>query len=77
MPPASPPVPPPRQPSLPPSHPPARPPSLPPSHPPSQGSGTSLEYYDPVRKAKYLPYIIEPSLGVDRCFLALVQNRIQ
>lgn len=38
----------------------------------SEGSGKSLEYYDESAKEKYLPHVIEPSLGVDRLFLALV-----
>ncbi len=32
-------------------------------------SGKSLEYYDDETKEKYLPYVIEPSMGVDRSFL--------
>ncbi len=32
-------------------------------------SGQNLQYTDPVSKEKYLPHIIEPSLGVDRTFL--------
>ena len=38
----------------------------------SEGSGKSLEYYDETTKEKYLPHVIEPSLGVDRLFLAMV-----
>jgi len=38
----------------------------------TEGSGKSLEYYDDVTKEKYIPHCIEPSLGVDRVFLALV-----
>mmetsp|Transcript_21937 Transcript_21937/g.36271 ORF Transcript_21937/g.36271 Transcript_21937/m.36271 type:complete len:558 (+) Transcript_21937:39-1712(+) len=38
----------------------------------SEGSGKNLEYYDDVTKEKYIPHCIEPSLGVDRLFLALV-----
>ena len=35
-------------------------------------SGKSLEYYDPETNEKYIPYVIEPSLGVERLFLAVV-----
>jgi glycyl-tRNA synthetase len=32
-------------------------------------SGKSLEYYDDETKEKYIPYVVEPSMGVDRSFL--------
>lgn len=35
-------------------------------------SGKSLEYFDEAAKEKYVPQVIEPSIGVDRLFLALV-----
>lgn len=35
-------------------------------------SGKNLEYFDEGRREKYLPHVIEPSLGVDRTFLALL-----
>ncbi|MCL4393886.1 MAG: glycine--tRNA ligase [Chloroflexi bacterium] len=35
-------------------------------------SGKSLEYFDDETKEHYLPYVIEPSMGVDRCLLALL-----
>ena len=35
-------------------------------------SGKSLEYFDPEANEKYIPYVIEPSLGVERLFLAIV-----
>ena len=35
-------------------------------------SGKNLEYFDEARKEKYLPHVIEPSLGVDRTFLAVM-----
>ncbi len=35
-------------------------------------SGKSLEYFDPQTNEKYIPYVIEPSLGVERLFLAVV-----
>ena len=38
----------------------------------AEGSGKNLEYYDDVTKEKYTPHCIEPSLGVDRVFLALI-----
>ena len=35
-------------------------------------AGKSLEYFDPETNEKYIPYVIEPSLGVERLFLAVV-----
>ena len=35
-------------------------------------SGKSMEYLDPVTNEKYVPYCIEPSLGVDRMLLAFL-----
>ncbi len=35
-------------------------------------SGKSLEYFDPEDNSKYIPYVIEPSLGVERLFLAIL-----
>ncbi len=35
-------------------------------------SGQNLEYTDPVSKEKFIPHIIEPSLGVDRSFLVVL-----
>ncbi len=35
-------------------------------------SGKSQEYYDESSKRKFIPHVIEPSLGVDRLFLALL-----
>ena len=35
-------------------------------------SGKSLEYFDPDTNEKYIPYVIEPSLGVERLFLTVV-----
>ncbi|MCL1880906.1 MAG: glycine--tRNA ligase [Oscillospiraceae bacterium] len=37
-------------------------------------SGKSLEYFDPETNEKYIPYVIEPSLGVERLFLAVIVN---
>ncbi|MCL2072269.1 MAG: glycine--tRNA ligase, partial [Oscillospiraceae bacterium] len=35
-------------------------------------SGKSMEYFEPETNEKYVPYVIEPSLGVERLFLALL-----
>ena len=35
-------------------------------------SGESMEYIDPVTNERYVPYVIEPSLGADRVALALL-----
>ena len=35
-------------------------------------SGQSMEYFDPDTNTKYLPYVIEPSLGADRVALAFL-----
>jgi glycyl-tRNA synthetase len=37
-------------------------------------SGKSQEYFDEANKRKYVPHVIEPSLGVDRLFLALLAS---
>ncbi len=37
-----------------------------------EGSSTDLRYLDPETNEKYLPYVIEPSVGVDRLFLAVL-----
>ena len=37
-------------------------------------SGKNLEYTDPNTNEKYVPYVIEPSLGVERMVLALLCN---
>lgn len=37
-------------------------------------SGKDLSYVDPVTNEKYVPYVIEPSLGVERMTLALLCN---
>ena len=37
-------------------------------------SNQKLEYLDPVTNETYIPYVIEPSLGVDRMFLAVLCN---
>jgi glycyl-tRNA synthetase len=40
-------------------------------------SGQSLLYMDPETNEKYLPYVIEPSLGVERLFLAILSSAYQ
>ncbi len=35
-------------------------------------SGKSMEYFDEARKQKYIPHVVEPSLGVDRTVLAVL-----
>lgn len=37
-------------------------------------SGTSLEYFDSETNTKYLPYVVEPSVGVERLLLAIVTS---
>ncbi|WP_290908581.1 His/Gly/Thr/Pro-type tRNA ligase C-terminal domain-containing protein, partial [Eubacterium sp.] len=35
-------------------------------------SGKNLEYFDGTTNERYIPYVIEPSLGVERLFLAVL-----
>ena len=35
-------------------------------------SGQNMEYLDPETNEKYIPYVIEPSLGVERCALTFL-----
>ncbi len=37
-------------------------------------SEENLEYQDPVTNEKYIPYVIEPSLGVERLFLSVLDS---
>lgn len=37
-------------------------------------SKQSLEYQDPVTNEKYVPFVIEPSVGVDRLMLAIISD---
>lgn len=37
-------------------------------------SGVNLEYLDPETNQKYLPYVVEPSLGVERLLLAVLTS---
>lgn len=38
----------------------------------AEHSGESMEYFDPDTNEKYIPYVIEPSLGADRVVLAFL-----
>ena len=38
----------------------------------AEHSGESMEYFDPDTNEKYIPYVIEPSLGADRVMLAFL-----
>eukprot|EP00581_Thalassiosira_minuscula_P008648 CAMPEP_0183708658 /NCGR_PEP_ID=MMETSP0737-20130205/4887_1 /TAXON_ID=385413 /ORGANISM="Thalassiosira miniscula, Strain CCMP1093" /LENGTH=576 /DNA_ID=CAMNT_0025936553 /DNA_START=92 /DNA_END=1822 /DNA_ORIENTATION=- len=38
----------------------------------TEGSGKVLDYFDEETKEKFIPHVIEPSLGVDRLILALI-----
>ena len=40
----------------------------------SNHSGESMEYFDPETNEKYIPYVVEPSLGADRVLLAFLCN---
>jgi len=40
-------------------------------------SGENLEYLDPQTNKSYLPYVIEPSLGVERLFLAILIDALE
>ena len=37
-------------------------------------SGKDMSYFDQDKNERYIPYVIEPSLGVERCFLAFLCN---
>ncbi len=37
-------------------------------------SGENMEYLDPITNEKYIPYVVEPALGVDRMFLTILCN---
>ena len=37
-------------------------------------SGKSMEYLDPETNEKYIPYVIEPSLGAERLFLTILSD---
>lgn len=38
----------------------------------AKASGKTIEYFDEETKEHYIPFVIEPSAGVDRCFLAMM-----
>jgi len=40
----------------------------------SSGSGTELIYIDPETNEKYIPYCVEPALGLDRVILTFLSN---
>jgi len=40
-------------------------------------SGEKLDYLDPKTNETYLPYVIEPSLGVERLFLAILIDNLE
>ncbi len=40
-------------------------------------SGKKLQYYDPAREEKYIPYVIETSLGLDRMCLMVISDAYQ
>jgi len=40
-------------------------------------SGENLEYLDPQTNQTYLPFVIEPSLGVERLFLAILLDALE
>ena len=39
-------------------------------------SGKDMRYQDPMTNEKYIPYVIEPSLGADRVFLAFLTDAL-
>jgi glycyl-tRNA synthetase len=40
-------------------------------------SGQKLDYLDPATNESYIPYVIEPSLGVERLFLAIIIDSLE
>ena len=40
----------------------------------TEASGKKLDYFDPSTNERFVPFVIEPSLGVDRLFLALLHS---
>lgn len=40
----------------------------------SKGSGRDLSYFDEATKTRYIPHVIEPSVGVGRLMLALIHS---
>ena len=43
----------------------------------SEHSGEDLSYFDPDTNQRYVPYVIEPALGVERCALAFLIDAYQ
>ncbi len=43
----------------------------------SEYSGVNLDYLDPVTNKTYIPYVIEPSLGVERLLLAILIDSLE
>ncbi|KAB8121882.1 MAG: glycyl-tRNA synthetase [Candidatus Phytoplasma cynodontis] len=39
-------------------------------------SGKDLQYFDEIKKEKFWPFVIEPSVGVERLFLAIISNSL-
>jgi glycyl-tRNA synthetase len=37
-------------------------------------SGKKLKYFDPEENQSYIPYVVETSIGLDRCFLAILSK---
>ena len=37
-------------------------------------SGKKLQYFDPEANQSYIPYVVETSIGLDRCFLAVLSK---
>ena len=37
-----------------------------------QESGQDMSYFDPITNTKFIPFVIEPSLGLTRLFLAVM-----
>jgi glycyl-tRNA synthetase len=42
-----------------------------------QHSKTNLTYLDPISNKKIIPYVIEPSIGVERLFYALIVDKYE
>ncbi len=40
-------------------------------------SGKKLQYFDPEINERYIPYVVETSIGLDRMFLAVFSNALQ
>ena len=40
-------------------------------------SGKKMQYFDPELNERYIPYVVETSIGLDRMFLAVFSNSLQ